>query len=279
MIDYIKKIKESKSIKEVKKNTTAFLKHLRNNNEKKEFLCYQLTCMLKKFWKESIEKFTDDEMKTTIIPPDVAPVFLMLTVVPESGSAENIIRGLKEFVKRCSEFSDPESECISEKEIHMVLKRAQNLGVLDMITQNRALKIISLANTHYIHNSECGIVEKALSTPEAIIFVYHPHGEIFCDKVFVFSHEIGHGLHLALTGDVEIIPDGFDAFNKSIGVEESFDDDTIKEAFADVVAFALLGKKEYKKYIPEGNELTDEAFANLAKFETYIKKVIRAYKN
>jgi len=277
MIDYITNITKSKSLKEVKENAQTFLKFVRNNKKDKEMICYQLTCILRAFWDENLKKYTDNEIKTTFIPPEVAPVFMLLTVVPELGSADEIIRGVKAFINRCSEFSEPLSERISETEMKAVLKRAQKLGILDVITQRKPLKIISLANTHYIHNSECGLTEQADAPSEAVLFVYHPREIDPCDRVFIFAHELGHAVHSSITGDVEIIPAGFEAFNKSLGLQDAFDDDLIKEAFADVVAFSLITSEELKEHLPCSEDLSDNDFTNLTKFETYIKQVVKYY--
>jgi Zn-dependent peptidase ImmA (M78 family) len=86
---------------------------------------------------------------------------------------------------------------------------------------------------------------------QSLVFLYHPRQNETHDRVFIFAHELGHALHNALTGDVNIFPDGFDSFNDMLRVK--FDTHEAKqEGFADAVAIAVLGSpnSRLKSHLP-----------------------------
>jgi hypothetical protein len=153
---------------------------------------------------------------------------------------DSFFNGLHKLLERCDEYIDPVETIVTEKEMDLVLENAQKkYRILDIIAPIKPLMIISLNHSHTKHNSECGISGTAGSR-ESVIFAYHPR-EVTptCGRVFIFAHEIGHALHLALTGDITVMPDSFNAFNEKLNIKLQTIEDK-QEAFADVTALVLL---------------------------------------
>jgi hypothetical protein len=89
--------------------------------------------------------------------------------------------------------------------------------------------------------------------------------------VFIFAHEVGHALHLGLTGDVNRIPERFDAFNESLGIKGMPLHDK-QESFADAAAIAILNSDGLREHLP--NQLLEQLPPY---FEKYFKFVTDAY--
>ena len=120
--------------------------------------------------------------------------------------------------------------------------------ILDIIAPIRHLKIVLLNNSHFYYNCECGFTDQGENS-EAILLIYHPNQTEIYDMVFIFAHELGHALHLALTGDIKIIPDGFDDFNAKLGLSNMTFEEK-QENFADAVAIAILNSDELQEHLP-----------------------------
>ena len=213
------------------------------------------------------------DKNVVFIPPDAAPIVMIPAYIQVSPEADIIRDGLKKLLKKLSEFSEPMEDIVTEAEMNAVLDNAQSkFGMMDIIAPEKPLKIVSFNHSHAVYNCECGM-SASPGSRESVIFVYHPRDVIPCDRVFIFAHEIGHALHLALTGDVDIIPDKFDEFNEALNV----DLDTIylkQEAFANVAAFAMLNGNGLNKHLPHQFSET-----MLECYDKYIGYVTRSHLN
>jgi len=190
----------------------------------------------------------DSAWNAVIVPPEHAPVMLLASHVPLGGAPIDVIDGLKKFTAVCGEFTPPVYDTVTPAEIRRVLNAAQReYGLLDVIAPCEPLQILRFDNSHVTYNSQCGIPANRERT--ATLFVFHPKENEVYDQVFIFAHELGHALHLSLTHDPDVLPEGFDEFNESIWVKL----DTPKEkqeAFADAVALAILHVKGLRTHFP-----------------------------
>jgi hypothetical protein len=272
----ISKIIDARSIDEMKTGIEAFIRVSDKTPKLRERLCEALIDEVILFVAGYLKPLQKQKNNVLFIPPDAAPLAMIPTCVPLSGSTQMIYEGLKRYLSRCGEFTAPMEDIVTEEEMHMVLDSAQEkFRILNIIAPVKPLIIMSLNNSHYVRNCECGIADGPASR-ESVIFVYHPRDVSICDRLFIFAHEVGHSLHLALTGDVEVIPDGFDEFNEALDIKLQT---TLQkqEAFADVTAFAILGSGSLKKHLPHPfTEPSLDAFNRYISYVTnnYLKQLI-----
>ena len=242
-------VTETKSLEAVKTGITAFIKFSEANPSLKKDLRDRLLEAIVKLGEPYIKPAQENNINVVFIPPDAAPVMMITTCIPKTNHIKSFYNGLKNFLIKINEFTDPLEDIATVEEMGAALNSAQTkFKYLDIVAPVKPLCIVSLNNSHKERNCECGISADAGSR-EAVIFEYHPRGVSVYGRVFIFAHELGHALHLALTGDVEVIPDGFDAFNEALNIKWQ----TIQqkqEAFADVAAFAILNAEGLKKYLP-----------------------------
>jgi len=185
-----------------------------------------------------------------IIPPELALAAMITGFVPIGGNHHDFIDGLARFIQRCDMLLDPITPAITEAEIKATISAAQRaFGMIDIIAPAYPLRVFRFNHSHITHNSECAVLGG--DSRQSFMFLYHPRDCDIHDRVFIFAHELGHALHNALTGDVDIVPDGYDSFNKRLGVKIDEQKDK-QEGFADAVAIAILGSpnSRLKSHLP-----------------------------
>jgi hypothetical protein len=267
---YITKIFQSDSILKVQEASIDFLNFTDTHKKHRRLLCRLLTDYMARYNMCHFSDFfssAQSRKKFVIIAPDQAPAIFVTTCVPYTTKSRLVMKGLHAFIQRCGEFEAPIEAAISEAEINAVLNAAQKTyRFLEIAAPLRPLKILRFNNSHAFHNCECG-----LSGSEAIILVYHPRTVEKCGRVFIFAHELGHALHLALTNSSSVLPDGFAAFNEQLGITwDSISDQ--QEAFADVFALALLSAGGLKRHLPPGFAKKPAPY-----FHEYIRHITEQY--
>lgn len=249
--DWVLQIMKQESLGQLQSSIIVFLDFINANEKYKNQMCRQLIQLIIEFGNQYLKLSPLQDKNIVLIPQEAAPILMITTCVPITDDAGLIIEGLNKFVARCGEFSEPQEDIISADEINMILDIAQRkFNILNIIAPDKPLKILHLNNSHCIHNCECGIGESPMGQ-EAVIFVYHPIDVSMFDRVYIFAHELGHALHLALTGTVEVVPDDFDAFNESLGIKGLTIEEK-QETFADAMAIAILNCDELKGHFPAG---------------------------
>ena len=249
VLGVISQIEDADTLDGLKAGVTSFLRFWDANPKARNQLCAGLMETVVLASSLYLRPRPDQGKNVVFVPPDAAPVVMIPTCVPLAGSEDAVYDGLNRLLMKIGEFAGPMEDAATEEEMNAVLDNAQRkFKALDIIAPSKPLMVVSLNNSHCRHNCECGIGDSAAS-PEAVILVYHPRDVSRCDRVFIFAHEIGHALHLALTGSIKDIPVGFDEFNDALDIQWHTLQEK-QEAFADVTAFALLNGGGLNKHLP-----------------------------
>jgi hypothetical protein len=183
-----------------------------------------------------------------IVPEELSFAAMMAHHLDLYGNNEkSFLDSLTRFVKRCDEFIPPIYEPATENEIKAVLSDAQKgFGMIKIIAPKNPFRIYRLNYSHKIRNSECGLSKEG--PPQSFVLLFHPRYNT-CDKVYIFAHEVGHALHFALTGDITVMPEGFEEFNDPrFGKFETLEER--QEGFADAASIAILGWGKLISHLP-----------------------------
>jgi hypothetical protein len=255
--EYVERIIESGSVDEIRTAVEEFIAYAESLEPMYKWsLCHHLTDTLVKWAKPYDVKPRGSKNNAVVIPPEHAPIMLLFSCAPVNGSPIEIIAGLKKYVERCGEFIPPVYDAVTVAEINRVLNAAQNAyRILDVIAPKDPLYILRFSHSHKQYNSLCDIPDNGAKI--ATIFAFHPKQNETYNRVFIFAHELGHALHLALTKNIDILPEGFDEFNKTVYANGIDTHKQKQEAFADAAALAILNVKglrlnfptEHSKYI------------------------------
>lgn len=272
-IDPIEEIMKSKDILSIKNNIRKFVEYVENNKAIKTKMCKRLVKTIMGFVTPYMLPPIFDDKNVVIVPEVHSHYFLFATAIPSTDDVNMIMMGLEKFINRCQEFVEPTKEHITRDEINLVLDVAQEkYGLLDLIAPARPLKIIMFNNSHFYYNSECGFTDQGKDS-EAILLIYHPKDTKNFDPVFIFAHELGHALHLALTKDADTLPYKFDELNKMIGMPmPDVEIDVKKEHFADAVAIAILSSPKLEQHLP--SQLSKDL---QTLFDSYIIQMLKKY--
>jgi len=220
---------------------------------------------------------TKDGHNYFIASTNHSPTVLMFISIPSTTKTKPVIDGLKKFSARCDEFIEPIETIITEEEISETINVAQNtFRIMEIIAPKEyKLKILRFNYSHIKHNAECAIPDNSRYCNALLL--YHSRNlessPEMTNRVLVFAHELGHALHLALTGDITILPDGFDKFNENLGI--SFPTpESKREAFADITALAIVASKPDQRYLP--SDCKDRPIIPI--IINYLKKVTALWK-
>ena len=253
-IDYqsVDSIFASGSVAEIKTAVTSFLSAADDvrdayNGMFVHMLCQRLGEAFSEWSMRYSTPAKGSAWNAVIVPPEHSPIMLLQSCVPFGCAPVDVIAGLKKFIGNCDEFTAPVHDAISVPEIKRVLTLAQkSYRIIDVIAPEEPLRILRFDNSHSTHNSQCAI---PMSNKQAVIYLFHPSSVAIHDRVFIFAHELGHTLHLAITHDIDLLPEGFDEFNGTFSPKP----ETLKdkqEAFADAVAISILNAKGLGTHFP-----------------------------
>jgi hypothetical protein len=118
----------------------------------------------------------------------------------------------------------------------------------DVISQ-KPLYIFHLANSHKAFNSMSGFGDGE-EAGHGVIVMFHMKDQDVSPE-YVFLHELGHILQVAITQSPSVVPPVFLRFHNEIGgapLRESNPD--APEVFADTFAIAVMHGTELEKYNP-----------------------------
>ena len=269
---YVDEIEKTVSLDTLKHQLTALIDFASDKSEGCKLSIQEaFVNMVIRVSQPFIKPHPEQKKNVVYIPPDAGLLMMIPTCVPLAADVNMFFDGLRNFLLRCDEFVAPIENIVTVDEMDLVLENAQKkYRILDIIAPTKPLKIISLDHSHVKHNSECGISNPP-ENREPIIFVYHPRiVTSSCSNILIFAHEIGHALHLALTGNIEVMPNGFDTFNDKLNIKW----ETIhqkQEAFADVTALVLLNGEGITGLPTELPEIA------LDYYERYIGSLTKSY--
>ena len=106
-----------------------------------------------------------------------------------------------------------------------------------LVSAKRKLEIINVNNSHRQYNSTCGTNDDATAF---ILFMFNMKDKTLLPD-YVFLHELGHALQVAITGSYLDVPDEFLRFNNSLQSDNIAQGDSrAPELFADTFAIAVM---------------------------------------
>lgn len=118
----------------------------------------------------------------------------------------------------------------------------------EVVSANRPLVILNFNNTNRIYNSLCGTDEGEKSS---VILMYNMKDNSVIPE-YVFLHELGHALQIALTGSADDVPNEFIEFHNSMPYTEKINqgDKDATELFADTFAISVMMNTELSCFDP-----------------------------
>lgn len=179
-----------------------------------------------------------DDKRYTIYPsaPSV-PIYLVVNGLAV-GKVRDTTLNIKKLIEYIDTFiTDPSGNCLTERRAERVLQvLVAKFPYFDVVGKYKPLNILNINNTDKRFNSQCGI---NASGDECIILMYHMKDSDISPE-YVFLHELGHALQIALTGSNEIVPEEFIRFHEGLNSPLKQGNPDAPDVFADTFAMAVM---------------------------------------
>jgi len=187
--------------------------------------------------------------KTYSIHNRLSPiVFLDSVWVRQSTANENIeqLKNIAMFIN--DKFTESKNVQISESSVSEIMEYLNlKFSFYDAVLKSNPIEIVMLNNTHVDFNNEC-FAYGTDGEVDCKLFVYHLKENSSYSPEYVFLHELGHVVHIKLTGKAKSVPNSF--FDC---IASEFPDMTLHtapEIFADCFAMAVMHESPFSKYDP-----------------------------
>jgi len=162
---------------------------------------------------------------------------------------------------------EPTGNALSvEDEVSILSVLSEKFPYWEIVSKKGTVTILNINNSNREFNSVCGVDDNATSF---VIYMYNMKDNDMAPG-YVFLHELGHILQIALTNSCEIVPDEFIQFNKSLNVANELKQGEIgtTDVFADTFAIAVMHDTNLSKMNPfpfsnDLNELFSAFYKNL----------------
>lgn len=163
----------------------------------------------------------------------------------------------------------PSGNCLTPESAKNVLEvMAGKLPYFEAIEKQGLLRVLLLDNSHKVYNSLCGVNAEGT---RATVLMYHMR-DCTVSPEYVFLHELGHVLQIALCGPEEV-PEEFYRFQSSFSQPLKRGEPIAKEVFADTFAIAVMHGTDLQKYMPF--ELDADIIGGM--IERFFKQLLKNY--
>ena len=188
------------------------------------------------------------------------------------GKVREVRKNIKKIIADIDEnITKPSGNHLSVEKEKIVLKTlTDKYPYWDALSISKPLVILNINNSHKLYNSICGVNDDATSF---VIYMFNMKDNSTAPE-YVFLHELGHALQVALTGSDLLVPDEFIAFNKLLNksfelTQGSYE---LAEVFADTFAISIMHDTDLSEFDPfdfpkKLNNAFAEFFTEL--FDTY----------
>ncbi|MDR1206375.1 MAG: hypothetical protein LBL26_13010 [Peptococcaceae bacterium] len=179
-----------------------------------------------------------------------SPLCYLASSGMQSGRIRQTMKGLRETIDYIDNFILPPSgACLTMDSTETVMAVLTNkFPYFDVIPTN-PLFILHLANSHKAFNSMSGFGDGEEAGRGIIVMLHMKDMDIFPE--YVFLHELGHILQVAITKSPNTVPPAFLRFHNEIGgVPFSEGSPDAPDVFADTFAIAVMHGTELEKYNP-----------------------------
>ena len=273
MYDLIYNLVKSKDLLEANSLLKMIDRTLTNEDVNRPDYCKKLSQAIMQWAVMWIEGsiFTGVRSKYRIFPANRAiPYYLAsfgLAVGKVRDTRKNIAKLIADIDKTIIEPSGISLSAEDEEEILSVL--STKFPFWEIVSPNSPLDILNINNSHRLFNSMCGASGDASSF---VVYMFNMKDDTAAPE-YVFLHELGHALQIALTGSDSLVPTEFIEFNNTLpDVRMEQGDRGVPELFADTFAIAVMRGTDLWHYSPFPfsdalNELFEKFFTAL--FEKY----------
>jgi hypothetical protein len=218
------------------------------NHSKRSYWCKTLSnCLINKAMMVNAGCVANNNL-FSVIPPCFSVQPYLTTFGMRTGKVKETIEDIRNIIDFVSNnIVSPSGKYLSIQDAKdTITKISDKFPYFDIVGKLGILNILLLDNTHTLFNSLCGVNAEGSG---AVVIMYHMNDKQMA-PVYVFLHELGHVLQIAMTGSVNYVPDSFIRFHErlSTGLKQGMYD--APEVFADSFAIAVMYNTPLQAYNP-----------------------------
>jgi hypothetical protein len=194
--------------------------------------------------------FEDKKPEYYIYQTKVSLLYYLASNDLTLGRVREMRQNIKRLITYIDETSIPPSGrfLAVEKEEKILSVLFMKYPYLEIVSANRPLVVLNFNSTNRASNSFCGTDEGVKSS---VILMYNMKDNSVIPE-YVFLHELGHALQIALTGSADDVPNEFIEFHNSMPYTEKINqgDKDATELFADTFAISVMRNTELSCFDP-----------------------------
>ena len=252
MHEMIYSLLKSKDLLEAKYHLKIIDDALAKQSVNRSIFCKKLSQALKEwvFLGTSADIYGDEKRKYYIYPENRSMPYYLASFGLALGRVREVRQSIKNQISYIDEAIVPPSGCslTVEAEEKILFTLTQKFPFWEIASANSPLVILNLNSTNKYYNSFCGT---DVNSKSSVIYMYNLNDNTIAAE-YVFLHELGHVLQIALSGSTQNVPNEFIQFHESLsnvtkleqGSEEAI------EAFADTFAISVMRGTELSDFDP-----------------------------
>ncbi len=225
--------------------------YLTDNTAKRPAACKALLKAMRERAAHLMHIYTLDRKPYSIYRPHFSvPLFLMSFGLSGKSGVKEVRGGIAKLIEFIDEYvTAPSGRCLTEEQAKAALAEVMRLyPYFEIVGKGRPLPIINLANTNRKYNSLCAMDANGANIM-IVMFNLKPGEDGDCSPVAVFLHELGHALHISITGSEEVPPE-FYQFQSVFSNKLAPGDPMAGEVFADTFALSVMHGGPLQSHMP-----------------------------
>ena len=252
MYDMIYDLLRSEDLLEAKHHLEMIDKFLDRQDVNRSAFCKKLAQSLNEwlFLLSNENIFEDKKPEYYIYQTKVSLLYYLASNDLTLGRVREMRQNIKRLITYIDETSIPPSGrfLAVEKEEKILSVLFMKYPYLEIVSANRPLVVLNFNSTNRASNSFCGTDEGVKSS---VILMYNMKDNSVIPE-YVFLHELGHALQIALTGSADDVPNEFIEFHNSMPYTEKINQGgkDATELFADTFAISVMRNTKLSCFDP-----------------------------
>lgn len=276
--DYIDRLIQSGNLMDLSNNLSDLLQLIRYSGAKPKILNQLLSSVRQYNYVNILEnRLNFPKSKHYIFDEDKSAAMYLNLRWQKCPNIKDNLLALESIIDIINnEITFPQGPIISNSSINGIVKYLNRIyGYSEKVLKYKPLTILRFQNSDKRWNACCTTVITENDKIETIISVYHRHADSNASPEYIFFHELGHVLQIAVTGSCKEVPESFLHIASPIfpGLDTEYLDQA-PEFFADCFAMGAMLCSPFSTLCPFANIQYNDK--NLFRF--YMKALISSLK-
>ncbi|MCL2163748.1 MAG: hypothetical protein FWH55_04975 [Oscillospiraceae bacterium] len=242
MYNIIYDLLQSKDLLEANSNLKRIDDALNSNDVDRSAFCKKMSHSILEWAvvRGSDLLFLLEKPKYSIIQSQFSIPSYLVTNGLALGKVRDLRKNIKKLIAAIDDtITKPSGNFLSVKKEEDILSvLTKKFPFWEVLSSSKPLLILNMNNSHRLFNSVCGTDDEAKTF---VIYMFNMKDNTVVPE-YVFLHELGHVLQIALTGSEKLVPEEFIQFNEALNKTNALKQGSYEaqEVFADTFAISVM---------------------------------------